>query len=1165
MHPLSRLGVALAVLAAAVPALAQDSRGRVQGTIIDTSGGAMPGVSVRLQNDATGITVTRTTGSKGHYLFDQVDPGTYTIEAELSGFAKLVQKNVRVPQRGDVTADLTLQVSEVQEVVTVEGSPIGVQFNTAARDLTVDETLIKELPLSTRNPATLALLDPSVNGDFNRNSNIDHYAANAYDIGGQTKGQNDILIDGSPLANSAKLAYNPPIEAVSEYTVLQNAVDAEFGHSAGGIVTMSMKSGSNQVQGSAYYFGGDPDWNAWTDRIRRQHSQNTFWNGGATLGMPLKKNKLFLFSAFEKQTDTSFRPVGFTLPTARERAGDFSESLWTNGRQRVIYDPLTSRIEGGRVVRDPFPGNIIPRERWDPLAARLLQNLWNPNSPGDDLTGLNNFKADWYLYYRYWNLTNRVDWQINDKWKAFARASIFRTDQPDSDFTNGADKLKMRRNEGSQRDGTNFAFDTIYTVNPSTVVSLAASYYKTIDRRNYPEYDIGEAGYRDLWPSGWWQPYLGERPIIYFPNIQVLPNADIFGVRNFWWQQPLGTSASLKLNKYFSQHSVKAGTNVRWKRGNAARFYFTNMHFTGALTRNTTSGADTSTGNPWADFLLGVMDSDIVIGGSQGRRTGTEFIPLQEANTEMYAVYVQDDFKVNSKLTLNMGLRYEYEGGYWDSQHRLPQRLDLNDPIPGMQSRVAPGLAATPAGNTGKTVAQLMAESAGQKSHVFNGAFYYTEPDNKRATSSQKDQIMPRVGLAYRLDDKTAFRAGYGRFYTPAALSDPMNEPLGQFDLGSGFAPFTDVLPPQEGRPQAFLNNPFPQGLTPVVGKAYGRNTALGDTINIDEYQRRPPVSDRITVSLQREVFAKTVVDVTYLVNFTDRVSQTVNLNMFDPRLSYRYGVELSRQVPNPFFNYGSEADFPGQLRRQPTVALSQLLRPYPQYQNINQTSTAMGKYRLHSLQFRLQRPFRNGVSFIASYAYNREKSEMFYDDVAQYDRTLAWQDTTNPRHRVVVAATAELPFGRGRRFASDMPQALEILLGGWQFSGVYSYRSGQFLRFSGMVAPESVRKIGDVGRNGFWFDTTGFSRLPAFTRRSNPLQYDNLTGPSFKNLDATLSKSFTLPRDSQLEFRLEAYNAFNQLIWANPNTNIASSDFGKTIFGANSGRRLQYAVRFQF
>ena len=303
------------------------------------------------------------------------------------------------------------------------------------------------------------------------------------------------------------------------------------------------------------------------------------------------------------------------------------------------------------------------------------------------------------------------------------------------------------------------------------------------------------------------------------------------------------------------------------------------------------------------------------------------------------------------------------------------------------------------------------------------------------------------------------------------------------------------------------------------------------------------------------------------MLNFVSRNQLQVNLNLTDPRLTNQYGTALSATVNNPFFNYGTEATFPGALRRQARVSIASLLKPYPQYGDILQTSTDVGKFQYRSLQIRLQRPIRQGISFLLSYAYNIEKSQVFYDTQDEYDGALVWQNTTNPRHRIVATSIIKLPVGRGQAFGANMPKALDLVLGGWQSTVSYRYRSGQFLRFGAMLAPESVQRIGETGRDKLWFDTAGFTVLPAFTRRKNPWQYDNLTGPIFSNLDATISKKFNLRESFKLEFRLEAYNALNGMNWANPNTSVTSSDFGRTFTQAGNhfGRRLQYMFRLEF
>ncbi len=736
--------VAAILLFGAAFSLAQEYRGRVQGVVADTTGGVLPGASLVLKSAGTGVEVTRVSNDEGRYIFDYVDPGTYSLAVELPGFKKTIQQNILVQQRGDVTVDVKLEVGEVTESVTVEASPVSLQFNTASRDLTIETRMVKELPSLTRNPFQLAMLDPTIlnRGNTSETQPYHHRTSNEMDIGGGTKYRNDVLLDGTPLTAGNKLGYTPPMDAVTEYTIQQNSVDAEFGHSAGGIAVVTMKSGTNELHGSGYYYGRAPGLNAITDRAIPRHSESPYWNAGGTVGLPLLRNKLFIFGVFEKIENTQASPGTYTLPTALERQGDFSQSFAKDGKLRTIYDPTTTRLgpDGKTYIRDPFVNNKIPAARWDPVAAKLLGGMWSANSSADDLTGLNNFKYLNELKFHYYNFSSRVDWQISEKWKAFGRISRMKTDQDQSDFTDGNDPLKIRNVTGSKRNGWNIAADTVYTVSPTTTFNIRGSYYMAEDKRDYPGMAISEKDYADLWESKtWWKSgstdYMAGRPLLYFPHIVVdNNNYGRFGVQNFWYQQPSGYSLHGRYSKYLTKHWLKAGTEVRWKRGSAARFYFGDFRFSSQETGKDMAKAEAATGHPWASFLLGAINPSA---------SNVRYNVLQYANTEMYAFYLQDDFKVSQNLTLNLGLRYEYEGGLWDPENRLPQRLDLTDPIPGMQAAIDPLIPAD--------VKAKMAESTGQKSYLYNGAFYFTEAGNNRKTNMDKAGWMPRIGLAWRL------------------------------------------------------------------------------------------------------------------------------------------------------------------------------------------------------------------------------------------------------------------------------------------------------------------------------------------------------------------------------------------------------------------------------
>jgi hypothetical protein len=1153
---------------------AQDFRGRVQGLVTDESGGVIPGAGVTLKNDQTGVENKKITNESGHYIFDYVDPGQYTLTTELSGFRTAVQKNIVVVQRGDMTVDVKLQVGGLNETVTVSEAPVAVQFTTASHDMTLDKQMVIDLPSATRNPWQMALLDPSVvnRGNLVETQPYHNRTANELDIGGGSKYRNDILMDGSPLIAGNKLGYTPPMDAVAEYTVQQNSVDAEFGHTAGGIAIITMKSGTNDVHGTAYYSGRSPGLNAVSDRPSRRHNNNPYWTAGGSVGFPIIKNKLFVFGIFEKIENTQTVPANYTLPTALERQGDFSQSFYTDGTLRTIYDPMTTRLgpDGKTYIRDAFVGNKIPQNRWDSLSKKILGNLWDPNNAGDDRTGLNNFKYNQENHFHYYNYSSRVDYTISDKWKAFGRISRIKTDQDTNDPTNGHDPMKLVNIQGSKRNGWNIAADTVYSFSTKTSLNVRGAYFKVEDKRDYPAMNIQD--YSSFWPDGWWKPYMEGRPLVYAPYIVVDTTArGLFGVQNFWYQEPDAYSMHAALNHYFNKHFLKGGMEVRWKRGQAARFRYSSSQFVTRETANTFTSPNAKTGSPWASFLLGAMDA---------ANSFVQYTPMQKANTEMYSFYIQDDWRISNKLTLSLGLRYEYEGGYWDPQNRIQQNLDLTNPIPNLQAAVDPKMPAD--------VKAKMAESTGQKGFIYNGAFAFTEDGNNRSTNADKMGFMPRIGLAYRLDGKTAIRIGYGRFIVPNSLIMPDRDANGEIPLGA-FSPTTNVNPMLNGVPQAFFANPYPQGLTPAYGKAYGRYTQLGDPVTIDQLNQHPPISDRFNFTVQRELPAHIVLDVTYFMNFVSRDQWTQQLNLMDPRLTYKYGSALNTTVANPFYNYGTVDTFPGALRKQATVATSTLLVPYPQYGAILQTSTDARSSRYKSLQLRVQRPFSHGISFLATYAYNTQRTQGYWDLQDEYDGKLTWMNgafappggtgTTlayniDPKHRYTTAVTYAFPIGRGKTVGTDMNKVLDAIIGGWQLSGQFNHSSGQTLNFgyggSGytlMVAPSSVNKKGEIGANKYWFDTTGFAVQPAYTRRTNPWYYDGLTGPGFTNFDFSLAKRVAVSERFKVEIRMEAYNALNQMNWANPTLTVSASDFGRTNAQASGyyGRSLQYSAKLFF
>lgn len=1171
------IGLALlGCLFASVPAAdAQDYRARVQGSVFDESQAALPGATVTLTNDATGVATTRVADAEGRYLFDFVDPGTYTITAELDGFKKAEQKNVRVAQRGDVTANLTLAIGTLEETVTVEAPPVAVQFNSSSSELTMERQLVDQVPMSGRNPYNLASLDPSimVSATTNENKPYHHAFANDYDAGGGTQRRNDVLLDGVPLNASYKASYTPAVDAVEEVTISKNSVDAENGNSLGGIISLNMKSGTNNYRGSGYFYFRDPEMNARTDATLVVAPGTTPLRGselrmlGGTVGGPIRKNKIFFFTSYENWNDTRPLSIIRTVPTQAERNGDFSQST-LNNVVRTIYNPFTSTVDPatGRVVRTPFAGNVIPSNLFDPTALKMLQDIPLPNLPGYT----NNWQGSVDEQVDYWNFSQRVDINFSDTVKMFARYGQFMADVYQQNPTDAG----FFPLSGSNRDGLSIAGDVVWIMSNKSTLNVRGSYYSMIDEFYNPSLELGEDGLADYWPNNPWYQSLYNSGYVYYPALDVTSGTGTSTSNRLgrqgreWYQRPNAWNVSARMNRYEGAHNMKWGGELRRYYGEAARFEPINLVFNSTLTANSSDSPQVATsGNQWATFLLGALDN----------QTSARLVPLQEPSLISYSAYFQDDWKVGDRLTLNLGLRWEYEPGPTDPEDRMSRYLDLTVPIPEMQT--------TPPAMPAQAAALMASKGYGW---IYSGAWQFTTSEHRNVWDTSWKDLMPRVGLNYRVADDSVVRFAYARFKNPVSA---VRETLGAFvDQYTGFAQNTTTLGLLSGRPQQVLVNPYPAN-NPVIepyGKTLGTYTGLGGAVAFDQYELRPQINDRFNISYQRQLWAGLVMDAAYFFNWGSRVPYTVNFNMRDPAFTYEYGALLNTTVANPFRNYLTPDKFPGPLRNNATVTLGSLLVPYPQYGNITQYNTSGGRSaKTHSFDLKVQRPFTKGISFLVAYAFQRDRIQNTLNDIAQYEVLTSggedgwqWEPTNRdftlagsvsstgplPEHRMTSAVTWQLPFGRDRAYLSDMPVLLDYVLGGWQYSAAARIYSGRPVIFGAANAVSGNPKLDNPTRDQ-WFDTSVFAAQPAFTPRTNPVYFEGLNGPGAWFLDMTMTKSFPIAGRYRVEARIEAYNAFNHIVWDQPNTTFGSGTFGRVTTKRTdaSGREIQLGVRFVF
>jgi hypothetical protein len=350
--------------------------------------------------------------------------------------------------------------------------------------------------------------------------------------------------------------------------------------------------------------------------------------------------------------------------------------------------------------------------------------------------------------------------------------------------------------------------------------------------------------------------------------------------------------------------------------------------------------------------------------------------------------------------------------------------------------------------------------------------------------------------------------------------------------------------------------------LIPPVDKSLGRYTNLGGPAGFIQQALHTQVNDRITVSFQRQLPSQIVFEATYFANLGFNAPYTRDLNQIDPQITYQYKAQITKAVPNPFYRILTPALFPGQLRNQEKVTVQTLLKPYPQYTAITQDNTAGGLYRLQSLKLRAQRGFRNGFHFLATYAYLRKNTSRFFNADDQYANVFTLQPTTEPRHRLNVAGTYTLPLGRGRKFLPHLPAVLDAVVSGWSSSSILRYQGGSFLEFG------QLKVLGDAKLDhptpDRWFDTSQFQRADAYTQRTNAFQL-GIRGPRFFTMDTTLAKNFRISEKIKLEFRMEAYNLTNSIMFGSVDTNIDSASFGRTTSQINRGREMQYLLRLRF
>lgn len=1142
------------VLLMSLAAFAQSPQGTITGIITDSQGASVPGAEVAATNVGTNLSYKGTSSQDGTYVVAALPVGRYALTVTAAGFKTFRRTDIQLEVSQRLGLNVTLELGALTETITVEGEVSRVRTEESALGTVVERRRIEQLPMNGRHVFNLVKLVTGVQP-------VDRGADGFGEITNQ--GFSQIQFNGGPVygtqmfldggANTVpvhnEISVVPMVDAVEEFKVETNGLKAEFGQTSGGVVNIVTKSGTNELHGSLYEFFRNDALDA-RNAFATQVASNTgrikpilrYNQYGGTAGGPVwipkvydGRNRTFFFVGYEQWRFRNSEIRRATVPTPLERAGDFSNTRDANGVLFPVYDTATTipNPAGSGFVRSLLPDNIVPKSRQDALSLKVLEFMPLPNTPPlNTFTNTNNFYS---LAVQPSNqgVTNmRFDHRISDKDSTFVRYSVTRNTRWGQGYGLGpADPDQFARID--QRDNHNLVFTETHIVSPNIINEFKAN----ATRQNLPFQSIGYGG---DWPRKLGYPAI--IPNDMFPAVgiggmlQLGPTSFSFGQRAQHQIQFADTLTWIK-----GKHTIKMGVDQRYIRENWINKSNPSgsFSFAAGLTSNPQRPAGTGVG--MATYLLGAVSS-----GSLTIRNHMSF------HAWSHASYIQDDWKINRRLTLNIGLRYDLRSGpveRWDRHSNF-------DPF------------------TINSTNQML------------GLLRYAGVDAPRNFVNRNNRDFgPRIGFAYDLtgDGKTVIRGAYGIVHMLTESYDMQAD--NSNSLGwEATTPFASTL---GSNFPAFQFSVGPTMLIKPLAAAGGPNAFRGQSVRWQSLVAPPPYLQQANLTLQREIMGQWVVSASYAGNRGVNIpGSNYNLNQLDPKYYLEYGLALQNQVPNPFFGQISTGGLAGA-----TVARSQLLLPYPDYGSVMTMANHGNSSTYHSVQFTLEKRYAKGISALFSYTGGKLIDESFSSAgssgetgdfrVGRFNRRLERAiDQNDVSQRFVGSGVFELPFGKGKRFASGAPTALDYLIGGWQVNTITTIQTGTPLMVRGannftIGWPDLLRDPtlkGDARGVGKWFDTTAFANPPNFIIGNAPRTLPNTRGPGMVSMDLSTFKNFSIKERGKLEFRAEAFNFLNHVNLNNPGTTFSpnaqgvntNASFG-VITSSMKARSVQLGLRLTF
>jgi len=1136
--------------------LAFAQSGSASGHVNDSGGSPIVDATVEIKLLSTNqVTIVKTNGS-GYFLFPPLTTGNYELRVSAPTFGTTTVQNIRIEVDGSRDFDLKLAPEAISQSVIVTATEPELIVDRPDRGNVLESEFVRNIPLNIRNPlqavnfaqgVTQAATNASGTNDLSQSY------TNSFRINGGKGATTESLIDGAAnsLTYANQVAAIPSVEFIREFKVLTTAYDAQWGRTSGGVVTFATQHGSNALHGTVYDYLRNSvldanGFNANNAGQKKQHfERNQF---GYAVGGPVwipklydGRNRTFFFTDYEGLRQSAASSFFATVPTALERQGNFSQTFDTNGNPIVIYDPHTTRLDPTapagttRYIRSPYQGNIIPTGDINATGFNILKNYPMPNRPGQGASSTNNFFSSIASINNNnrWDL--RIDHRFSNKHSFFGRYDWFTNhiNNPDPYGNN------LSPQPGNNRiPGVSWMVSHTWVLSNSLIFEHHLSYGHSESNRSSPTlgYDVSSLGFNQNVTAG--------LTSLSFPYT-TMSGASAIGTTSGAFERNRSTvwQYAGELTWIKGHHSVSFGGDYRYfpvtlntvQQVNVSA----NSNFTGGPNP---AAASAQSGRGIADLLLGAAS---VTSG---------ITPRYDLHHHYLAFLLKDEYRLTPRLTVTAGLRYSFETPDVEIHNRYIY-LDLDSPSP----LNVPGF-------------------SGFKGGV---GFVGTNGAGRRTQQAQYLHLDPRLGIAYQINDRTVVRGGFGIFFEPAPTS--LNNSLGYSAVTNSNPTLADGFTPQFN-----LSSPFPNGLTQPTDNSLGLLQNVG--LNISGPLRKQSVSydEQFSLDVQRQLPYQLVLTVGYVGHNGVHLMSPQNYNQL-PDSYLSMGSALLAAVPNPF--YGIITDPTSQLSRA-TVQRGQLLRPFPQFQNVTGLQASLGNSTYHALQVSIEKRFSDGLSLLFAYTHSKMIDNVgdigvfvgpqqgFQDNNChECDRSISSQDLPNV---IRLSGQYELPFGRNKTFLNKGIAA--YILGGFSVGSFFTYDSGlpntlsspnNSNSFGGGVGSERPMVTGistnipggrKMTNGSLYFNPSAFAQTPAFAFGNAPRYIGSIRSPGTLNFDMLVAKHIPIHETLGLDFKTEFFNAFNRVQFAGPNVNIASSSFGQIFLQQyNTPRQIQMSLRLSF